>query len=104
MEPSVKILASTAAEPNTLFVAAMGVTTVFLGLVCIILLCMLMSIVCKHFRKETAVPAAVHAPAVSQEEIPNRTELIAAITAVIAEEMGADVSAIRVHSLKKIDP
>ena len=43
-------------------------------------------------------PAPVAAPAV----IENRQEIIAAVTAVCAEEMGKDVSALRVISFKKL--
>jgi len=34
--------------------------------------------------------------------IENRQEIIAAVSAVIAEELGTDISAIRIHSFKKI--
>ena len=36
------------------------------------------------------------------EEIANRQEFIAAVSAALAEEMGTDVSAIRILSFKKI--
>jgi uncharacterized membrane protein YvbJ len=45
-----------------------------------------------------AAPAPVAAPAV----IENRQEIIAAVTAVCAEEMGKDISALRVISFKKL--
>ena len=35
-------------------------------------------------------------------EIPNRQEMIAAVSAAIAEELGKDVSAIRILSVKKL--
>ena len=43
-------------------------------------------------------PAAVPAPA----PIENRGEIIAAVSAALAEEMGTDISAIRILSFKKI--
>ncbi|MGM9652126.1 MAG: OadG family protein [Eubacteriales bacterium] len=112
MTPAMHLLAAAAAtEPSILFVALMGIGTVLLGLTCIIFICMLMSALCRKFSKPeeaaskpeapAAAPAASAAPA-PQSDIPNRTELLAAITAAIAEELGTDVSAIRVHSFKRI--
>ena len=54
-------------------VVAMGVGVVFVGLVLIILICKIMSL-----------------------------EIIAAVTAACAEEMGKDISALRVISFKKL--
>ncbi len=51
--------------------------------------------------KPAAAPVAPAAPAA--DTIPNRGELIAAISAALAEEMGEDISAIRITSFKKID-
>ncbi len=95
-------------RPHDWFVVAMGISVVFIGLICIVILCKIMSAVCRLGEgkpaKETAAntPAATPAKAVAAEEIPNRAEIIAAVTAVAAEEMGADVSAIRVLSFKKL--
>lgn len=83
------------------FVVCMGIGTVFVGLICIIIICKIMGL---FFRGKTekeadAVPkATAAAPAV----IENRQELIAAVTAAVAEEMGKDVSALRVVSFKKL--
>ncbi len=95
---------------NSLQVCLMGMGIVFLGLVCLIILCFMMSSVLKALKNnsEPAKAASVSAPAapVAQpaqaEEIPNREELVAAVSAVIAEELGKDVSAIRIVSLKRI--
>ena len=47
--------------------------------------------------------AAVNAPAVANAQtIPNRGELVAAISAALAEELGTEVSAIRIHSIKRV--
>ena len=46
----------------------------------------------------TPIAPVTQAPAV----IENRQEIIAAVTAAVAEEMGTDVSALRVVSFKKI--
>lgn len=85
------------------FVVAMGMGVVFIGLICIVILCTLMSLICKD-RKQQQEVAAVPAPAPVQAAAPiaNKQELIAGICAVIAEELGTDVSGIKVLSFKKI--
>lgn len=88
---------------SNLFVCLMGMGTVFIGLVCIVFLVMLMSAVCRKLKKSDVEPsAAAAAPAVPQLDIGKKTELLAAITAAVAEEMGTDVSAIRIASIKKV--
>ena len=52
-----------------------------------------------------AVPAAMPAPAaapVSAAAEPNRQELVAAVSAAIAEELGTDITGIRIVSMKKL--
>ena len=91
-------------EVSSLFVCLMGMGIVFFGLVCIIALCKLMSIVLKTSTSKTesvAQSAAAQQP-VQETEIPNREEMVAALSAVVAEELGKDVSAIRIVSLKKL--
>ncbi len=93
-------------EISNALVVALGVGIVFIGLICIIILCKIMSAVCMMSQKnESAQPATVTAtpvaPAVAQP-IQNRQEIIAAVSAVLAEELGTDVSAIRILSFKKI--
>lgn len=92
-------------EVSNLFVVLMGIGTVFFGLICIILLSMAMSAVCRKMEKApVAAPAAPAAPAAAAgaETIPNRQAMIAAIAAAIAEEEGADLAGIRILSLKKL--
>lgn len=91
--------------PNAL-VVALGVGIVFIGLICIIILCKIMSAVCMMAQKNnnttpTTSTATPVASAVMQP-IQNRQEIIAAVSAVLAEELGTDVSAIRILSFKKI--
>ena len=81
-----------------LFVCLMGMGTVFFGLICLIALTMIMSAILGH-GKQTAVPAAAPAPAVLPE--PNRQEVIAAVSAAVAEELGLDITGIRILSMKK---
>ena len=107
---SVETLAAAAEQIPSGFVVIMGMGIVFVGLICIVLLCSLMSKVVKILEKMTAVsepaaapaPTAVSAAATVQEPIANRQELVAAISAALAEELGTDVSAIRILSLKKV--
>ena len=89
---------------SNLFVLCLGLGTVFFGLICIIFICKIMSAVLAGLsKKPEAQPAAptVAAPA-APAAIPNRQEFIAAGSAAIAEEMGTDVSKIRILSVKKI--
>ncbi len=100
----------TASLPSGGLVVVMGLGIVFVGLVCIVILCSLMSKVVKILEKLTeTAPAAATASAASpapvaavQAPVENRQELIAAISAALAEELGTDVSGIRILSLKKV--
>lgn len=93
------------------FVCVLGIGTVFIGLICIVILCSLVSFLCRKFlsdkKVETEVapavaPAPSTAPVAPVAAIPNRKKILAAVCAVIAEENGCDVNAIRVLSFKKI--
>ena len=81
------------------FVVVMGLVTVFVVLILIIGLCYLLALACKE--KEGSAETQTAAP-VSPETIPNRAELVAAVSAAIAEYSGTDASAIRILSIKKI--
>lgn len=88
-------------EVSNLFVCLMGMGVTFIGLTCLILLTVLMG---KIVRGKGSAPAAASpSPAPAAEAIPNRQELIAAVAACLAEELGTDVSAIRILSFKKAD-
>ena len=103
--------AVTTTELSGAFVVAMGMGTVFIGLICIILLVKLMSLIINGVAKdEAAKPAApVAAPAVASAaapvpaEIPNRAEFVAAVSAAIAEDLGTDISKIQIISIKRIE-
>lgn len=91
------------------FVCLLGIGTVFIGLVCIVLLCSIQSKICKLLEKDdSSAPAEIRQTQVQAQpssvatEIPNRRKIIAAVSAAIAEELGTDVSAIRIKSFKKI--
>ncbi len=90
--------------PNWM-VIVLGMGTVFVGLICIVVLCKIMGYFFTRGMADTtatAPKAAAPAKAANNAVIENRGEIIAAVTAACAEEMGKDVSAIRVISFKKI--
>ena len=90
-------------EISNLFVVVMGLATVFIGLICIILLCYLMSYVVRQIdKKKPAAPVVEEPAAAAPQAIENRGELVAAISAAIAEELGKDVSGIRILSIKRL--
>ena len=82
------------------FVVLMGIGTVFVGLICIIIVCSIMSALVRLF--DTKGRPAVTKQTDDNGEIPNREKLVVAISAAIAEELGEDVGAIRILSLKKV--
>lgn len=101
----VNTVAAATPEISSLFVVVMGIVTVFIGLICIIALCYLMSYVVRMIdKRKPAAPAekAVPAPAAAPQAIENRGELAAAISAAVAEELGKDVSGIRILSIKRL--
>lgn len=90
-------------EYSTGFVVAMGFSVVFIGLICIIIVCKIVSAVCNAAVKNEEAEKPTAAPtAVADRPIENRREIIAAVSAALAEEMGTDVSALRILSFKKI--
>ncbi len=89
-------------EFPTMFLMGMGV--VFVGLIVIVFLCMALSLISKISKKAAPAPA----PAPKQEAVPpsqtvtdDREQLLAAITAVIADMTGTDD--FRIVSFKKIN-
>lgn len=85
------------------FVVCMGIGVVFFGLICIVILLKIMSAICNAgSKKEIEASKPIACPPAVSEVIPNRQEIIAAVSAAIAEELGTDISAIRIHSFKKI--
>lgn len=86
--------------PNEL-VVLLGIGIVFIGLICIVILVKVIGLFFKNKINTKENVADAVAPVVA-EPIQNRQEIIAAVSAVIAEELGTDISAIRIHSFKKI--
>lgn len=86
-------------------VIAMGIGMVFFGLICLIVICYLLGAVLKLLKGDKTEEVKKPAPApvaATAAPIENKQELIAAISCVIAEELGTSVSAIRIKSIKKI--
>ena len=110
---------------NDFVVAGLGIATVFLSLICIILICNIMGAIFKNIsdktqnRKDVQVSAekadngatvptnaqSYEQPTATQEYVPatieNRGAVIAAVSAAIAEDCGADISRIRILSVKE---
>ncbi len=90
-------------EISSALVVALGIGTVFVGLISLIVLCYLMSAAVKLFKngkKSEESPLAV--PAQSSAPIQNKQEIVAACSAVIAEELGTEANNIKVLSFKRI--
>lgn len=85
---------------SSLFVCLMGMGTVFFGLICLILLTVLMGRICAATKQVTPKASEIAAPVAANES--NQEELIAAISAAVAEELGTDLTGIRILSFKKI--
>ena len=86
--------------------SGIGFLIVFIGLICLIAIVSVMGALCEKLLKDTK-PAKAEAPAPAPAApktaaIENRDELVVAFSAAVAEELGTDVSAIRVVSLKEI--
>lgn len=84
------------------FVVVMGIGIVFVSLVCIVFICVIMSAIIRKFEaKEVTQVESVKTPEV-QAQIIDRPAFIAAVSACVAEELGTDVSAIRILSVKAV--
>lgn len=87
-------------EYSSIFVCLMGIGTVFFGLICLIVLTSLMGRICST--GNTPIAASATAPTTVSVAEPNHQELVAAISAAIAEELGTDITGIRILSMKKL--
>ncbi len=102
MIKSLALAVDTTKETPDWMVVVMGVGVVFLGLVLIIIICKIMGLFFAKTAKTEGKTAAVVAPVATNAKIENRQEIIAAVTAACAEDMGKDISALRVISFKKL--
>ena len=93
------------------FVCSMGMGIVFAGLICLVIICNIMGVLVRKLEKtgrqntEAPAPAPVSAaaqqPAAAMPQSEKRA-VIAGVCSIIAEELGTDVSSIRVLSFKKV--
>ena len=90
-------------EYSNLFVCLMGMGTVFFGLIAIIVLVSIMSGIVRKTEKVMNNPDGTKSAPVPAASDPGEItpELIAAVSAAIAEETGKDLSAIRIVSFRK---
>lgn len=101
-------LAAQVAGPSMLQVVLMGLITVFVVLICLIVLirilgAVMVAITGKKPAQAPAAPAAAPAPAAAAPAASgDKQKLVAAMAAAIAEDMGTDVDHIRIHSIRKL--
>lgn len=93
-------LAKTGGEIPNWFAVVMGIGTVFVGLLSIIIICVITGAVCGNKRKDEKISAQVNTD--SSIDPRKRQEIIAAVCAACAEDMGTGVEALKVVSFKKI--
>lgn len=99
--------AAKATELSNAMVIGLGIGTVFIGLICLIVICYIMGAVCNGFKKDgkqSADNGGTNAPAQSgaNQPIANKQEVLAACCAVIAEELGTEANNIKVLSFKRV--
>ena len=85
-----------AAEPSIPQVILLGMGTVFVGIAAIIVICLFISLISRAGNRKEPVNAIKEEP----EQISG--ELAAVIGAAVAEELGTDVSAVKIVSIKKV--
>lgn len=87
-------------------VVILGISIVFIGLISLIILCKILAVISNIGEENPpAVNTSTTTPITTapvKQTIENRQQIIAAVSAAVAEELGTDVSAIRILSLKKL--
>ena len=89
---------------SDVLVVIIGVGTVFVGLIALVLICNILSAVCKALFKDRpeSQPKAAPVSAAKNAPVENKQEIIAGVCAVIAEELGTDVNNLKVTSFKRV--
>ena len=87
-------------EYSILFVCLLGMGIVFLGLICLILLTFVIGAFWGTEKKQESSIAQPDGREHAEE--PLLQEVVAAISAVIAEETGSELSNIRISSVRKV--
>ena len=82
-------------EPSNTLVICLGMGTVFFGLICLVAICKITSLICGLFEKKDEKEE-------KSEVISNKQEILAAVCAAVAEELGAEAKNIRVVSFKRV--
>ena len=88
-------------EYSSIFVCLMGMGTVFFGLICLIALTYLMSAVVGRGKKAAPAPVPA-APQTAGEVTPELVAAVSAFSVWLAEELGTDITGIRIVSMKKV--
>ena len=84
-------------------VIALGLGIVFAGLICLVIICSLLGTICKALVKPEVKKETTAAPVASADApIANKQELVAAICAAIADDLGTEANNIRVVSFKRV--
>lgn len=84
-------------------VVLLGMGTVFVGLICMVFLCMGMSVLIEKLPQTDGEKETLqNSSAVANAPIADRQAIIAATCAVIAEELGTEVKNIKVVSFKRV--
>lgn len=97
-------------EPSMLQVVLMGLITVFVVLICLIIIIKILGAVMTRITGKNvpqAAPAAAQNAAAPQgaAAVPgtgDKQKLVAAVAAAIAEDMGTDVNHLRIHSIRRL--
>lgn len=90
-------------EISNTVVVGLGLGTVFIGLICLVLICYITGAVAKLLAKEDKPVEKELIPKLKEDsKIANKGEFVAAIAAAIAEDLGTDVKGIRIKSIKRI--
>jgi Na+-transporting methylmalonyl-CoA/oxaloacetate decarboxylase gamma subunit len=81
-----------------LMTVGLGLGTVFVGLICMILLIELMHLIAVKFSTDKTQEIKLQ----SLHQDIDHSVLVTLIAAAVAEEIGKDISAIRINSIRKI--
>lgn len=85
-------------------VCVIGLGIVFIGLICLIIICSIMALFFKGKKEkpQEQPSVAVQSTGSQKLDIKNRSEFIAAVSAAIAESSGNDINNMRIVSIKKL--
>ncbi len=96
-------------EPSYIQVVLMGLVTVFVVLICLIVIIKIMGAIMTSVTGKSmpasqaaSAPAPVPAPAAAQPVPGSKQQLVAAIAVALAEDMGTDTGHLKIHSIRKL--